>query len=423
MPSLQIPEFHAGQLAAYEASGRFTVIRCGRRWGKTEYGKIIAESGSAHGDSVGWFAPDYKIMSEAYNQILDDLTPIKKNASKNDGVIHTITGGRIDFWSLENERAGRSRKYHHAIIDEAAFAKDSMEDIWNKAIKPTLLDYRGKCTVLSTPNGIEPSNWFWKICNLKELGFVEYHAPTHTNPYLPKEELLKLEHENHPLVYRQEYLAEFVDFRGEAFFSLDKMLVNDEPVETPQNVHSVFAVLDTAVKEGKEHDGTAVIYCAFSPYHGFPLVILDWDIIQIEGALLETWLPGVYDNLNLWAKDCNSLNGHSGCHIEDKGSGMVLLQQAKRRGWPAHPISTKLTSLGKDERAINISGYIHRGMVKFSKYAHDKAIRYKGAEMNHMLNQIVSFRPGDKDARKRSDDALDVFLYAVSLALGDEDGY
>lgn len=423
MTVLKIPEFHSGQLMAWKKPGRFKVIRCGRRWGKTEYGKIIAENGCAYGDSIGWFAPDYKIMSEAYNQILDDLAPIKKNASKNDGVIHTVTHGRIDFWSLENERAGRSRKYHHVIIDEAAFAKDTMEDIWNKSIKPTLLDYKGEATVLSTPNGIDPSNWFWRICNMPELGFTEFHAPTHTNPYLPSDELKKLEDENHPLVYRQEYLAEFVDFRGEAFFSLDKLLVNDQPVPTPQNVDTVFAVLDTALKEGKEHDGTAVIYCAFSPYHGHPLVILDWDIIQIEGALLETWMPAVYDNLQLWSKDTNALNGHSGVHIEDKGSGMVLLQQAKRRGWPAHPIPTKLTSLGKDERAVNISGYVHRGMVKFSEHAFNKEINFKNAVMNHLLNQVVSFRPGDKDARKRSDDGLDVFLYAISLALGDQEGF
>jgi hypothetical protein len=36
--------------------------------------------------------------------------------------------------------------------------------------------------------------------------------------------LVKLEKENHPLVFKQEYLAEFVDWAGVAFFAIDKML-------------------------------------------------------------------------------------------------------------------------------------------------------------------------------------------------------
>ena len=42
--------------------------------------------------------------------------------------------------------------------------------------------------------------------------------------------------------------------------------------------------------------------------------------------------------------------------IEDKNSGTILLQQALRRGMPAQAIDSKLTAVGKDERALNVSG-------------------------------------------------------------------
>ena len=71
------------------------------------------------------------------------LDPIKKSGSKVDGVIHAISGGRVDFWTLNNPNAGRSRRYHGVIIDEAAFAEDDLQAIWERAIKPALLDYRG----------------------------------------------------------------------------------------------------------------------------------------------------------------------------------------------------------------------------------------------------------------------------------------
>jgi len=46
----------------------------------------------------------------------------------------------------------------------------------------------------------------------------------------------------------------------------------------------VFAVIDTATKTGKANDGTGVVYYALIR-NGFSyqLVILDWDLKQIEG--------------------------------------------------------------------------------------------------------------------------------------------
>jgi len=37
-----------------------------------------------------------------------------------------------------------------------------------------------------------------------------------------------------------------------------------------------------------------------------------------------------------------------------------------------HAIDSKLTAMGKDERAINVSGYVHRAEVKYSDYAFAK---------------------------------------------------
>jgi hypothetical protein len=108
--------------------------------------------------------------------------------------------------------------------------------------------------------------------------------------------------------------------------------------------------------------------------------------------------------------------------IEDKNSGTILLQQALRRGMRAHPIDSKLTALGKDERAINVSGYVYRGQVKYTDYAFNKTSTYKGRSKNHLMDQVESFRVGDKD-KKREDDLLDTLCYGIALALGDSKGF
>lgn len=273
--------------------------------------------------------------------------------------------------------------------------------------------------------------------DFRRIGFHEYHATTIDNPTLPKRPqnetlaawterrkhfLADLIKDNDPLVYAQEYLAEFVDWAGVAFFARDKLLHEDRPVPFPTRCDGVFAVIDTASKTGTEHDATAVTYFARDQNGRFPLMILDWDIVQIEGALLETWLPTVFEHLEELSRLCHARYGDIGAWIEDKNSGTILLQQALRRNMQAYPIDTKLTSMGKDERAISVSGYVYKGHVKYTEHAFNKTTIYKRKSRNHLADQIESFRIGDKE-NKREDDLLDTFCYGIALALGNDKGF
>lgn len=454
MPEYRVtlPTLHVDQVRAYKlkvdrrggewdqnAGGRLKAIRCGRRWGKTAFDATWAADGALRGEYVGWFAPDYKTISEVYEEILDILDPVKKASSKTAGVIRTINNGRVDFWTLDNDRAGRSRKYHRVVVDEAAFTNNAnMMDIWKRSIFPTLLDYGGKAVVTSNTNGVDAENFFWRICNQPEHGFIEYHAPSWNNPTIParspgeseesyiarRDEIFAdLKAKEHPMVFAQEYAAEFVDWSGVAFFDLDKLLVEGQPVEMPDRCDAVFAVMDTATKTGSGNDGTGVTYWARNRLTGQPLILLDYDLVQIEGALLETWLPTILQNLETLAKTCGARMGSLGSFIEDKASGEILLQQARRRGLKATAIDSRLTALGKDERALSVSGYHYRGEVKIARQAYDKVFMFKGATRNHLISQVTSFRIGDKDAAKRADDLLDAYCYGIALALGDKGGF
>lgn len=463
-----LPVLHVGQRKALKLPGKRRLVRCGRRWGKTDFGKTLAVDEFAKGQPVGWFAPDYKISSEAYDEMLDVIESsepsLKRSASKVEGRIRSrVRGGRIDVWTLENERAGRSRKYKRVIVDEGAFTKNgqittagSMLGIWDKSIEPTLLDLDGDCWVLSNTNGNDPDNFVYAISPAggdppvggydpnkpwqpgAKYGFTEFHAPSWMNPHVParkpgetREEWLarravtfeNLRREKHPLVFAQEYGAEFVDWSGVAFFEKDKLLIDGRGVPWPSNCDAVFAIIDSATKTGKANDGTGVGYWAVNKTNPkAPLILLDWDLTQIEGDLLITWLPGVLARLEFLAGQVGARAGSLGAFVEDKDSGQILLQAAQRKGLPAAAIPSELTSIGKDERAIKASGHVYPGKVKFSDFAYDKVTDYKGTVRNHMLAQVTGFRVGDKDAAKRADDLLDVFTYGINVALGDADG-
>jgi hypothetical protein len=423
---------------------RFKALRCGRRFGKTDFAKTWIKEGLVQGYECAWLAPQHKTWSEVYSELASDLAPIIDMKSKGAGLIRFKTGGRLDFWSLENPIAGRGRRYHRVVLDEAAFGKDgdnktggSTMEIWEKSIKPTLYDFDGEALVCSNSAGKNPDNFFYNICTDHKYGFQEFHAPTMENPLLPKRlqsesveewserrsqfqaELIK---NNDPLVHAQEYLAEFVDWAGVAFFSREKLLNDGKAASYPATCDGVFAVIDTASKTGTDNDGTAVTFFASNRFGGSPLLILDWDIVQIEGATLETWLPSVFTRLEELARACRARAGSLGAWIEDQNSGTILIQQSQRRGLPVHPIESKLTSLGKDERAFSASGYVHRGNVKYTEHAFNKTSVYKGKSRNHLVEQIENFRIGDKNSN-REDDLLDTFCYGIAISLGNNEGF
>lgn len=451
--NIELPTLHGDQRAAYMQAGRFRAIRCGRRWGKTMFAEVIGSTFAIRKERIGWFTPDYRKASEAYLDMQYILQPVTSRA-RNTTFIKTITNGGLEFWSLENPSSGRSRKYHKIIIDEAAFGKDNLMDTWLRSLQPTLLDYQGMAIVLSNTNGIDENNFFYQICmDAKDgreqglpagpkYGFVEYHAPSWNNPTIPARLLnetqeaweirrdqifAELRAKTHPLVFKQEYEAEFVDWSGVAFFAIDNLLVDInghlQPLPEPVRLNVVFAVIDTSLKTGKANDGTAVTFYGYSKQSPYRLQILDWDLRQIEGASLAEWLPAVYLRLEELAKNSRAILGSIGVWIEDKGSGTVLLQHCSRKGWQANPIDIKLTDLGKDERALSVSGYVYQGLCKITHHAYTKVTNYKGVTRNHLLAQVSGFRVGDKEASKREDDLLDTFCYGNALALGDKYGF
>lgn len=421
---MRLPTLHPGQIAAYkllDSTGkraRFKAIRCGRRWGKTDYGKVLACDALAKGLRVGWLTPIYKFLTEPYNEIMDTTMPIRMRGSIASG-IRSVSGGKLDFWTLDNDRAGRGRKYHLVIIDEAAFTKPEMMQTWNLSVAPTLTDYAGSAVVMSTPNGVSQDNFFWRLCNEPEHGFTEFHAPTSTNPHMPPAELERLKATKPPLVFSQEYEAKFIDWSGVQFFNLSHCLADGKAVPYPARCDSVFATIDTAVKSGSQHDATAVCYWARSQHVGHPLILLDYEVVQIEGDLLTAWLPSVFRRLDELSKLCGARMGSKGAWIEDKQTGSTLLMAAKRRSWPANAISGVLTAMGKDERAISVADYVYQGKVKISEHAYNKIVTFKERTRNHMLTQVFGFRIGVKD---QEDDILDTWTYGIALALGNSKG-
>lgn len=212
---------HDAQQKIDQESKRFNVVACGRRWGKTRYGVYRACLRLAITSSlVGWFAPTYKYLNEAWDELYEKLTDSDAIASSNktERIIRLKNGSSIEFWTMDDPDCGRSRKYHLVIIDEAA-KQEGLKGIWEKAIAPTLADFVGEAWFLSTPRGSK--GFFFEGFRNGQSGldgeWASWQMPTTTNPYIKQSEIDGAERRSTPLVFKQEWLAEFVQPAGAVF--------------------------------------------------------------------------------------------------------------------------------------------------------------------------------------------------------------
>ncbi|GJH02271.1 hypothetical protein [Paraburkholderia terrae] len=419
---------HEGQLNIYRNRGKQNVLRCGRRFGKTSMLETLAAQWAMSGDRVGWFTPNIKTFYENHEHLELALEPLIVSSAKTVNAhikLRPTKGGRgkIDFWSLEDEKAGRGREYEHVIIDEASLIPN-LENLYNKNIRPTLLISNGDTWMGGTPLGMTDQDFFWKVCSDATLKqhWKEHYAPCTANPQVTPENIAHYQATNLPQVFKQEYMAEWVNWSGISIFDEQKLLTNGLGIAPPLYCDYVFGVIDSAMKDGAEHDGTGLIICARNEMGGGPpITILDWDIVQITGYHLVDWMPSVFARMNEWAERCHAQLGSAGVWIEDKGSGTVLLQAGKEKGWPVNAIEGKATSIGKDARAMAASRFVHTEQVKITQHAHQRTQEFKQITKNHLMSQVTSFVVGDKAAAKRHDDLLDCFTYSCLVVLGTDE--
>jgi hypothetical protein len=201
---------HPNQRKVKGEANRFNVVACGRRWGKTVLGNRLVCDAALNGQTAGWFAPEYKLLAESWRDIRHALADVTVSVNDQQKRIELLTGGVIEAWSFDrNPNAGRSRKYHLVVFDEAAFCR-SLEVVWTKAVRPTLTDYMGTAWFLSSPNGQDYFHRLYQQGQESRAGWNSWTQTSYDNPYLAASEIDEARRDLPDLVFRQEYLAEFL---------------------------------------------------------------------------------------------------------------------------------------------------------------------------------------------------------------------
>jgi len=236
------PTLTWSQQQIHDSDARFKVVSCGRRFGKTFLGGTECLITAIKGGRAWWIAPTFKMAEVGWRPMAATAMQFPKVEIRLvDRMIVFPGGGSVTVRSAEDPDKLRGDSLDLAVFDEAAYIKP---EAWTHAVRPTLTDRHGKAMFFSTPAG---RNHFWeKYQNgiRQENGWQSWLFPTSANPLMDPEEIEAAKRLLPEMIFRQEYLAEFVDDQGGVFRRVQEAAILSP--QDPQPNRQYIAGVDVA---------------------------------------------------------------------------------------------------------------------------------------------------------------------------------
>lgn len=218
---IQLYQPHLNQYKIHDSINKepykYYVLNIGRQFGKS----LLAQNQAMYWGfnnpdcKIGWVSPIYRQAKKVFAEMClafagHDI--FKVNAS--DLELKFPNGSLMKFFSAERYDNIRGETFDYLICDEFAFID---EQAWTEVLRATVLVKGKKVLLISTPKG---KNHFYNLFNLDAVNnqYKSFRMTSYDNPIINPTEIddARLTLPDH--VFRQEYLAEFVD-GGYSLFS------------------------------------------------------------------------------------------------------------------------------------------------------------------------------------------------------------
>lgn len=232
---------------------RFKVISAGRRFGKTiaALNWILEGALNHRGWNCMWVAPTYRQSRYAFKRLMSALRlsggmSIISRVSESDMVIEFVNHSLISFRTAENYDNLRAEGINRLVIDEAARIPKAA---WEEVLRPAISDTGGDVMFISTPKG---RNWFYHLWLMgKNPEYPEYQSwqfPSSDNPKIRPEDIELARKTLPENVFKQEFMAEFIEAGGEVIPNVDVCIVLPELIATKEPGRQYYGGIDLARK-------------------------------------------------------------------------------------------------------------------------------------------------------------------------------
>jgi len=239
---------HDGQREVHNSLARFRALAAGRRFGKSLIGghELVPEAALTYHQlkilrEIGikrrfWIAgPDYSDVDKEFRVLWDDLKRLGFEFDHPGSYYNRHVGDfNISLFDGYFEVEGKSAKNPDSMDGEGLFGVLLVEaaklkpSIWDKFLRPALMDHGGWALMTSTPEG---KNWFYEMWQAGQDPAMEEWASwrmpswVNTNLYPLGEsdpEIASARRDMSSPRFSQEIEADFTDFVGRVFKDFDE---------------------------------------------------------------------------------------------------------------------------------------------------------------------------------------------------------
>lgn len=349
-------EVHDAQRHILADPHPYIVLVCGRRFGKDHLAaiKIISHSFSYESPRgaklYAWINPVYNPQGkESFRVFLEfarSANLVKHVINTPPMEVHLINGDMVKFFSADQPDNLRGGQYDGIVVNEAGFIHD-LGELWAGPLAAMLLDRDGFAWVMGTPNGKNAFHTFY-LRGLTEYTtggrknlWKSFRFPTYANPFLKREAIDRFKEDMPEDLFKQEYLAEFLDNGGVVFKGLNAMRMRSQGLELKPQGEGCRIGADL----GRYKDWT--VLTALSPDNtliGFDrFKDLTWDLVEqrIKNFMLR-------------------YRGRLVIDVSSQGEG--LAERLQSQGIPTEMV--KFTNRLKLQHVNNLQMLIEQGVLK-----------------------------------------------------------
>ena len=212
---------HPNQIKIHQAINetpcKYFTLDIGRQFGKSMLAQNQAVDFMLNkGWSGAWVSPTYKQAKKVADELDSNFEGLF-NYNKSELTMKTPNGAQIQFFSSERYDNIRGFTFDYLIIDEAAH---QAEEAWTEVLRATVLVKGKKVLFVSTPKG---KNWFHTMYLLGKTNdnYTSFKFTSYDNPLIDPKEIDAARETLPDHIFRQEYLAEFLDNGSGVFININ----------------------------------------------------------------------------------------------------------------------------------------------------------------------------------------------------------
>lgn len=188
---------------------KYYVLCIGRQFGKTLLciNQILYWSINDRGTDTAWISPIYKQSKKVYKEMKRATLKSGLFTYNDSDLIIQGFGSTVQFFSAERADNIRGNTFHYLVCDEFDFMKSGT---WEEVLQPTVLVKGKKVIFISTPKG---KRMMYKLSLLRHTDdrYKFFRYSSYDNPMIDPREIDSIKQTVPDHVFRQEYLAEFID--------------------------------------------------------------------------------------------------------------------------------------------------------------------------------------------------------------------